>query len=677
MKKILTSLFVLALFIAQPVSAAVKPNDPYYSNQWYLAKIKANSAWDIISASPDIVIAVIDGRIQLNHPDLRNNIWTNTKEIANDGIDNDHNGFIDDVHGWNFVNNTPYPPVKFDPGWTEAGVDHGTIVAGIIAAVGNNKIGVAGVTWSAQIMPLRVLNDKGQGKTSDVIRAIDYATNNGADIINLSFVSFHYSEALQEAIARAHKAGVIVVAAAGNERASGVGYNIDKTPIYPACYDGSLGQNMVIGVAATDALDQKARFSSYGSRCVDISAPGISFFSTITAGSDINNPQALYGGYWSGTSMAAPLVSGTLALIEQANPELTPRQVVNILFASTDNINRLNPKYIGELGNGRLDVFKAVEMAKAELYNHLARLVIVSNIGSKASKLTAVNGDLIHKLPVANIPSGSSVASGDVNGDGFNELVVGSALGQKPQIKILTSTGKLLKQFLAFPINFQGGVNVAVSDLNGSGKADIIATAASSGHGQVRIFNDKGKLLNKFFVDSKNWRGGLSVAVGDLDGKGNREIVVAYGQGKAPVIKIFTPQGHILSAFYAYEKKFRGGIKVAVSNVYGRRDHNKSEIIVAPGPGRNPQIKIFTNRAILKRQFLAFRTNWQGGVNLAAGDINNNGIGDIITGAESGAAPEVRIFDGQGTLLQSFYTWKTSWNGGANIGIININNKSL
>jgi subtilisin family serine protease len=323
------------------------------------------------------------------------------------------------------------------------------MIAGIIAAQGNNKIGVSGVTWSAKIMPLRALNDQGVGRVNDVIRAVDYATNNGADIINLSFISFKYNEALQEAIARAHEAGVIVVAAAGNEQSNGFGYDIDKTPIYPACYDGSFSENMVIGVAATDALDQKSKFSSYGSRCVDITAPGISFFNTATAGGNKNDPGKIYDGYWSGTSMAAPLVSGTLALIEQANPELSSRQVINILFSSTDNINRLNPDYLGQLGNGRLNTFRAVEKAKIELYSHLNRLVITTNSGDKASKLTAVNGLLVTELSKETVAPGSNLASGDISGRGSENLIVGAGQGQEPEIKILDNQSKLLNKFLA------------------------------------------------------------------------------------------------------------------------------------------------------------------------------------------------------------------------------------
>jgi len=668
------SLFFIWLFAAEPVLAVIKPNDFYYRNQWYLAKVQADSAWNIISSSPDIVVAVIDGRVQTNHPDLKNNIWTNRREVAGDGVDNDRNGFIDDKRGWNFVDNQPSPPKQFDSGWTEAGVSHGTMVAGIIAAEGNNQIGITGVTFKAQIMPLRVLNDRGQGKVSDVIRAIDYATNNGADIINLSFVSFKYSEALQEAIARAHQAGVIVVAAAGNEQANGSGYNIDQTPIYPACYDGSFSENMVIGVAATDALDQKTKFSSYGSRCVDITAPGISFFSTITAGSDSNDPAKLYEGYWSGTSMAAPVVSGALALIEEADPKLKPQEAVNILFASAHNINRLNPDYIGKLGNGRLDVFKAVEMAKAVLYQKVARLVIVGNKGGEQSKLVGINGNLVQNLATSTVSAGSNVASGDLNEDNNNELVVGAAKGEVPKIFVLDGQGKLETSFLAFPHSFRGGVNVAVADLNGNGQANIIATPESNGPGKVRIFSAQGKLIREFMVDSKAWRGGLSVAAGDLDGKQNQEIVVGYSTpGQSPVVKIFTTKGKILSAFYAYEKNFRGGVKVAVTNLYGHYNRGQEQIIVAPGPGRNPQIRIYNNRAILLKKFLAYKTNWQGGVNLTAGDTNNNGRGEIILGAEPGADPHVRIFDGQGILLESFYAWPAgSFSGGANVGIINL-----
>lgn len=675
MKKLITSFFIVFLALAEPVLASITPNDPYYKNQWYLAKISANSAWEKISESPDMVIAVIDSGIDISHPDLKENIWRNPKEININNKDDDRNGFIDDINGWDFVTNTPSPAPKFSPGWTEAGVSHGTMVAGIIAARGNNNQGVAGVVWRTKIMPLRVLNDKGEGRVGDVVRAIDYATNNGADIINLSFVNFVYSETMQEAIARAHKAGVMVVAAAGNEQAAGEGYNIDKTPIYPACYDGQLGENMVIGVVATDALDQKARFSSYGFHCVDIAAPGISFFSTVTLGSDRNDTNKYYDGFWSGTSMATPLVSASLALIAQANPELSRREIVNILFASTDNISRLNPSYLGQLGNGRLNLNAAIEMAKARLYSRLGRLILLPVSGNKEVKLTAANGELVKTFPEnLKISPNSSIAIGDVNGDDFSEIIIGSAPGSEPMVRIFNYDGKLLKTFLAFDKNFRGGVNVAIADLDINRQAEIVTVPASRGSAQVRIFNAAGKLQKQFLAADKNWVGGLSVAVGDIEGSGENKIIIGYGSGKEPQIKIFNREGKLIGVFLAYEKNYRGGIKVAVANVNGRENHNKAEIIVAPGKGREPQVKIFNNYGQLQTKFLAYNKSWQGGLNLAAGDLNNDGLNEIALGASMGAAPHVRVFDNKGALLESFYAWEAGFNGGVNLGIIKINN---
>jgi len=676
MRKLITSFFILSLFLAEPVLANITPNDFYYGNQWYLSKIEADSAWDKISGSPDMVIAVIDSGIQIDHLDLKNNIWKNSREIPGNNIDDDKNGFIDDVNGWDFVNNSPDPSPKFTPGWTEAGVSHGTMVAGIIAASGNNGEGVAGVTWQAQIMALKVLDDKGEGRLSNVIRAIDYATNNGADIINLSFVSFNYSEGMQEAIRRAHSAGVMIVAAAGNEQSDGVGYDVEKTPIYPACYDGELiGENMVVGVAASDALDQKAKFSSYGSRCVDLVAPGISFFSAVTPGSVPDFPNKIYDGYWSGTSMAAPQVSATLALIAQANPELTQREIVNILFASTDNISRLNPNYPGQLGNGRLNVNRAVELAKEQLYSRVGRLVVLpQNISQeKTAKLTAANGDFVSGLPL-ELKGGENIAIGDVNGDGWDEIIIGSGPNTVPQILIYNGNGRLIKRISAYDASLKGGLSVALIDINNDEQLEIAAASAARGQGLIKIFDFNGQLKKQFFADSRNWNGGLNLAAGDVDGDGTQEIVAAYGAGSEPLVKIFNSEGRAVGAFLAYEKKFRGGVKIAVTNFDGRRNRSRADIIVAPGKGRDPQVKVFNNRAVLLNQFLAYSRNWRGGVNLSVGDLNNDGRPEIATAAQAGATPHVRVFSSQGELKESFYAWEAGWNGGVNIGIIKISN---
>jgi len=676
MKPLLASFFAF-LLLALPVAGAnFLPNDSFYNNQWYLSRIKAPAAWEKINSSPNIIIAVIDAGVEIDHPDLSDNIWANAQEIPGNKIDDDGNGFIDDLNGWDFVQNIPDPSPKFDEGWTESGISHGTMVAGIIAAVGNNRQGITGVTWRAKIMSLRALNDKGEGHVSAVVRAIDYAVHNGADIINLSFVGFTYSQALQDAIQRAYDAGVIVVAAAGNEQADGEVYNTDNNPIYPACYDGKNGENMVIGVAATDALDQKADFSSYGFKCVDITAPGVSFYSTITHGGNPEERDKYYDGFWSGTSMAAPVISGSLALIAEANPQLRPTEVVKILLQSADNISRLNPGYLGQLGSGRVNLERAVNVAQERLYSRLARLLVNPVLGETASSsllITDKSGTILQSLNIPESVGGVFVA-GDVDGNGEDEIISAAPAGQEPYVSIYGPDGNLRGKFLVYKQGFKGGFSLAVADVNDDGLAEIVVGAGAGGGPHVRIFNHKGILKGQFFAFNQNFRGGVNVAAGNIDGQGAAEIIAVPGQGGAPEVKIFDWRGRLAGQFFAFEKQFRGGLQVTVANIDGRNDRNKDEIIIAPGPGREPWLKIFSNKAILKKTFLAYGRNWQGGFSVAAGDLDNDGSADIVVGAKPGASPHVRVFSGQGALMESFYAFPDNFGGGVNVGVVNFVN---
>jgi len=606
--------------------AAIIPSDTYYDNQWYLRKIEAPEAWDSARESPGIVIAIIDSGVQTDHPDLKDNIWVNKKEIPDNGIDDDQNGFIDDVNGWDFVNNSADPGPKFMPGFTQAGVEHGTIVAGVAAAAGNNAAGVSGITWRARIMSLKVLDDKGEGDTRNVIRAIDYAIANGADIINLSFVGFGYSHSLESAIRRAYNAGVVIVAAAGNEQADGQGYALDETPMYPVCYDGNDGENMVIGVAATDALDQKAPFSGFGFRCVDIAAPGVSIFGTAVyspahqIGDFVFNKY--FDGYWSGTSMAAPMVSGAAALIETANPELSRREVVADLLDGADNIGRLNPQYLGRLGSGRLNVAQSLSSAK-------------------------------------NVLTGKNTA-----------LIIAPHSDHTGWIKVTGKKGEPENEFLSYGDNFIGGVNVAAGDVDGDGVDEIITGAGNGGGPHVRIFDAGGNLRGQFFAYDPAFRGGVNVAAGDVDGDGVDEIITGAGNGGGPQVRIFRANGKAVSQFFAYDEKFRGGVRVAAADIDGGARDNKDEIVTAPGEGGGPHIRIFDDHAQLKGQFFAFSRNFKGGVSIGSGDVNNDGLDEIIAGAGPGGAPHVRVFDRNGTIISSFYALDESFSGGVNVGII-------
>lgn len=295
------------------------------------ADIDAEMAWNITTGDKKNgpLIAVIDTGVDIKHPDLINNIFTNTAEIPGDGIDNDGNGFIDDVHGYNFhdMNNDPTDNHS-----------HGTHCAGTIGAEGNNGEGITGVAWNANILPLKFM-DKSGGTTAAAIEAVIYATKMGADICSNSWGGGGFSQALHDAIAA--YPGLFICAAGNNSE------NNDLGPHYPSNYD----LPNVISVASTDQNDQLSSFSNYGKQTVDIAAPGSKIYST--------TPNGQYA-FKSGTSMATPHVSGVAALIMSAYPELPVSDVKAAILEGGVELPELKDK----VATGkRLDAYKALVIA--------------------------------------------------------------------------------------------------------------------------------------------------------------------------------------------------------------------------------------------------------------------------------------------------------------------------
>ena len=358
-KKTIPFIIIFSLFLsALPVNAYV-PSDPLYGDQWYLSKINAEKAWD--SAKGDgVIVAVLDSGIDIDHPDLKSNIWTNNKEIPGNWKDDDGNGYIDDVRGWDFITGTNDPKPKFETGYNNFGMHHGTAVSGIIAATANNGEGITGVAFNAKIMALRVLSSNGEGNVASLVNAIKYAVNNGASIINLSLVGDNFSDSLQETINWASKKGVLVVAAVGNGD-NGKGIDLNATPKYPVCYGNNSDNNIILGVASVDNTDIKSIFSNYGDSCVDLVAPGefiesLAFYSVQKEGF-----KNYYSAYWNGTSMASAIISGVAALVKSKDPSATPKQIIDVLMSSAVKVDNQNVDYKDELGAGRINAGLALD----------------------------------------------------------------------------------------------------------------------------------------------------------------------------------------------------------------------------------------------------------------------------------------------------------------------------
>ncbi len=351
---------------------ATVPNDTLYPESWHLERIDAPAGWDVTTGDPNIVIAVIDTGVNYNHPDLFDNIWVNPGEVhdrnqdgrldlhdidlngdrsisqdeidaASNGTDDDGNGYVDDIMGWDFVDDVPADDIL--PGEDSDEEDnnpidfggHGTAVAGTAAAVGNNGTGIAGVAWNSRIMVLRAgfadPCDGGHVLSTAWCKALKYAADNGTDIVNMSFAGPDGSVQEYSSICYAVDCDCMLVAGSGNER----------TDRYPNSYEG------VISVSATDDADTKTGFSNFGMN-VDIAAPGADILTTSLKGYSHCN----------GTSFSSPLVAGSAALVKSRHPLWDRHQITTQMLTMADDVDPKNPSYVGKLGSGRINVGKAL-----------------------------------------------------------------------------------------------------------------------------------------------------------------------------------------------------------------------------------------------------------------------------------------------------------------------------
>lgn len=357
----------------------VIPADPMFGQLWGLTQSATNAggidavdAWNLTTGSGDVIVAVIDSGVDYTHPDLQGNLWTNPNETAGNGADDDHNGLVDDVRGWNFQANTADPMDD---------LGHGTHVAGTIAAAANGT-GICGVAWHARIMPVKFMSSTGVGYTSDAINAIDYASRMGAKVANNSWGGSGFSQSLSDTIQTAGTRGMVCIASAGNDAK-----NIDTDPQYPAAY---VLPNL-ISVASCEPDGTLSYFSNYGAASVSLVAPGDGIVS-LWPGS----------GYatLSGTSMASPHVSGIAALVLALNPTLSVASLVQQITANTDAL----PALSGQVQtNGRANAYRSVSATVPAWVQVGATGGSVSANHSQTTSLTLNTSGLLPGTYAANL----------------------------------------------------------------------------------------------------------------------------------------------------------------------------------------------------------------------------------------------------------------------------------
>jgi subtilisin family serine protease len=372
---------------------SVIPNDTYFDQQWGLnnigifaggtegADINAPEAWDISTGS-DVIIAIVDTGIDYSHDDLQGNIWANTDENCTDGIDNDLNGYIDDCRGWDFSTCEFFddsevcitPKSQDNDPMDDNG--HGSHVAGIAGAKGNNSSGISGALWNAQLMPVKFQNADGIGTIADEVEAIQYAIMNGALVINASFGGTTFSNTESDIISVANNAGVLIVASAGNGGEDGIGDDNDLVPHYPSSYS----QPNIISVAATDQDDLRGSFTNFGLNSVDVAAPGVFVLSTIVKNSAFalcsGNPFAGLD-FCAGTSMSSPHVSALAALLYSYYTHFTDDQIRSTILEFVDKI----PSLDGIVATG----------GRIDAYRSLSSLLNPTDLTATASSATGIS----------------------------------------------------------------------------------------------------------------------------------------------------------------------------------------------------------------------------------------------------------------------------------------------
>jgi subtilisin family serine protease len=680
--------------------ATMVPNDPLYNGGnnpglWGLNAIHVDQAWDQTSGA-GTVVAVIDTGLYLDHPDIRANVWRNEDEIANNGIDDDGNGRIDDTNGWDFANSDNLP---------SDGHGHGTHVSGTIAAAGNNGIGLIGVAYGAKIMPLKALRDNGGGSAFAIAEAINYAADNQADVINMSLAGQGFSNTLEQAVARALLMKVVVVAAAGNN-------SINSQYLYPANIPGLISVGSVANVAG--ALPRLSYFSNTGPD-IDVVAPGSNILS-------LKND----GGYktLSGTSMAAPHVAGLAALIRSKYPDFTPAQVRALLVNSSIDLttNGGLPGWDDIYGHGLINAEGALlanpEVAKAAPNIYSPAINLPAGESIQVSGPVHIEGSALapqldyYEIAVAKKESGAlqfdtvhigqepvvrgRLATWDTsaysNGTYLVRLRVVDQAGtqadayQRVHLDSTLSSGWpiLVAGWLGHPAGSTEGKvaarTPALIDLDGDGDLEIVTIENNRGyHRNLYAWNHDGTRYGSYTLASPDVTEIVTpITLADIDGDNRNDIIFGARQvsvGGRDSIFAYDLQGQLLPGFPAGWSGDRYSNEATVTTLYDRvvaadlNGDGKSELIVQKLDWNNSGATHYSWKVMVighdgsiaqgwpKEEFFPnlsdLYTNAGGALrHLIVADWNQDGVMDVIViwpNTDSGV--HARVFSAHGAEL--------------------------
>lgn len=622
------AIFSLFLLLLPNLALAKIPNDPN-AEQWSFKDVRAYVAWEKATGSRDVVVAVIDNGFDTFHPDIYPNAWQNEDEIADNNIDDDKNGYVDDVWGWNFSsfdadhngiysdeellgNNNPRPWVVGRQK-IETDIHHGTLVAGIIGAVGDNNLAGAGINWHVRLMNLKVLEVNGVGNLSPLVHAIFYAVDNGADVINISLVG-DVDKDVKDAIKYAYDRGVVVVAASGNDRVA-----LNASPVYPVCADAGEKEQWVLGVTAIGEDHYLAQFSNTGASCIDITAPGIFVSSTMRYAPGYGLAD-LYKGGWSGTSFAAPFVSGAAALIKSIQPTWGPKQIYDAILKTVHRTPPTDPAAYQEIyGAGLLQINRAVDYAfEHSPSTHPLKSLLAIDLASGQYQENNIETNVSEQKTQNAFKNVDDIAR---YGSGFATV---KYLGQnKAEVNIYSD---LWSKIGTWQTDAKGKLQIIVGDVMGDSNREIILAPSYKDKQVLRVFDVAGKELKKLDIAVAH----AGVSLGLVDNLTKKEILAVYLDNNEVKFHRFDKDLNVVKIFPLSFIKKTG--QVSAGDIDG---DGLQEYIVGGGVGDIPFIAYYANDGSLKRKFYGYSTSFLGGLNIAVGDWDRDGKDDVLVAPKS------------------------------------------